>query len=78
MTDLDFQQRQDRLEKFSEKLSLLMTEYGVDLSSTGGVYVYSDEQLAEAKLLNEKIVVDRPDASSGDLETSILVEKKVT
>jgi len=44
MSNIDFQNRQDRLEKFSSELSKLLTKYGVSLNVCGGVYVYSEER----------------------------------
>jgi len=71
MTDLDFSQRQARLEQFSEELSTIMTKYGVSLNITGGVYTYSDKELKESLTAGEHIFVYSPDASSGDLATDI-------
>jgi len=71
MMDLDFSQRQERFEDFCSELENLMNKYGVNLSSTGGVYVYSNSELKEASDFNERIVITSPDASSGDLNTTL-------
>jgi len=73
MTDLDFEQRQNRYEEFCEELENLMNKYGVKLNVTGGVYVYSNSELEEAKFINEKIFITDVDASSGDLNTDYAI-----
>jgi len=59
--------REKRFNEFMEKLVKLCTKYGVDLHSSGGVYVLSDYELGRIAKVN----YDK-DYTSGDLKVELI------